>query len=203
MRRYNARDLRKRNVYLDIESIAGWLRLEGVPARLTRVKDSYALEIVAGDQPKAPLVPLTPYDSNFVSISTQDLASAIEMSRATLDDVQISLSGKQVSCLDAIQSYAAAMISYGTVGSLYAVINRISLAIGRKVTIASQTNSNGPKGTPIVTVSLALGATPLCSIVCTGSGYSLSCSEQRILEGILKTATPETAKLIVSRCYRL
>lgn len=192
-----------RSVYLDVEAIAAWMRISGVPVKALQENGEYVFTITQGETVVHPMVPLKPYNPGYASISTQDMHSAIEMTKATTEDCPIILSGRKTTFIEAIKVFMDVVQHRSSIDSLYAIVNRISASTGAKLMVTSQDESKGPKGTPIVIVALSLAGTPVGHVVCTGQRYSLSCSEQRILEAVLKEAPADQARTIVQRYFRL
>lgn len=192
-----------RSTYLDIQSIAAFLTKGGLAVSIVKEvvdeKTRLTLMSVIGEQHSPILVPLNLYDSAYDSISVKEMRQAIEMTRATLPELPVKLYGRSYdSVLIPLTSYIANATRLGHFSTVFALINGISARIGKRILIASTVASLGPKGSPISTVTLQIDGKDIARPVCVGKDYTLSCSTQRFVESLVKTADVPTMKLILT-----
>jgi hypothetical protein len=211
-------------MYVDIEAMVACMGAMGYPVELltatetvddeTRVTKNIVRRSIDGVVEPA-LVPLIPYLEPWTHISVRDLKQACDMTRATMPSVEFATrSGKPLDAVDAVLAASAMITGKSAIGSIYAYINEYNRALANPLTaaktgpprmlrVSGAQDAYGPKGTPILRVTVALfpDKTPTSKqlasfeVVCTGKGYSACCSEQRFFEAAVKV--PMLASLLI------
>ena len=205
--------------YLDLDAFIAYLRLEGLTARWERavvdkkVRMTLMVTVMGPEGLQAvdasPLAALSLYDHKFNSVSIKDMQDAVAMSLYNCPPLRVTTPAGEIDFLSLASGYCQRMQQQSVFCNFYQLLGDLAAACKpRRLAVSKTEDGLGPKATPITTITLTLTTDDqppevIGRVVCAGRGYSVLCSEARLVEGIMKTVTAEQARMIFARWNRL